>query len=417
MPRKENEADRAASHYLTLEQSLAPRTRAAHLTLIILCSLLLISLGLALWLLPHESFSPEENRTLATLPDVSFDALIDGSLTRELGDFFADQFPLRSTFVATKAGVELALLKQENNGVLAGRDGYLIPRPTLTDAAYTALTQNISAIHRFSEAMAVRGIPFDVAVVPRSIDVNVTKLPTLSPAEDAAVAWERLQSECDARGISVLPLTEPLRTAAESGEQVWFRTDHHWTARGAYEAYLALAATLGYEPYPLSDFTEQTVSRAFFGTTYASAGMRWTLADTLSLMRYEGDEDFVTEIVEGGQIVRSIEGLYDMDALATHDKYSVFLGGTNTHIRIRSTEESDRPTLFIIKDSYAQSLSPYLARHFDVILLDPRTFKTAGGTLSALLTDYAPDRVLLLYGIDTLCDSASLRVLTLGLDQ
>ena len=352
---------------------------------------------------------------LATLPDVSFDALISGSLTSDLSDFCADQFPLRSVFVTYKAGAELALGKQENNGVLLGQDGYLIKRPDLTDATGTVLAQNVSALHRFGQALTSRGIPFDVAIVPRSVDVNTTKIPSLYPEESAFVVWSHLQTECNAQGVSVLTLTEPLRSSAEAGEQVWFRTDHHWTARGAYEAYVALADTLGYEPYPLSDFTEETISRAFFGTTYASAGMRWTEADTLSLFRYEGDENFVTEIIEGGQVVRSIKGLYDQDALATHDKYSVFLGGTNTHIRVRSTQGEDRPVLFLIKDSYAQSLSPFLARHFDLILLDPRTFKTAGGTVDALLSDYAPDRVLVLYGIDTLCDSASLRVLTLGL--
>ena len=417
MPRKEHEADLSASYHLALETRLASRSRYAHLTLILLSSLLIVSLGLGLCFLPHEEFSPEENRMLATLPQPSFDALIDGSLTRELSDFCADQFPLRSIFIATKAGTELALLKQENNGVLLGRDGYLIKRSHITDATYTALSSNADAIRRFGDALVTEGIPFDVAIVPRSVDINVSKLPALYPEEDAAAVWERLQAECAAQGVTYLSLTEPLRACAEAGEQVWFRTDHHWTARGAYEAYLALADTLGYEPYPLSDFTEETVSQAFFGTTYASAGMRWTEADTLSLMRYEGDEDVVTEIVEGGQTVRSIEGLYDTEALATHDQYSVFLGGTSTHIRIRSTVETERPVLLIVKDSYAQSLSPFLARHFDLVLLDPRTFKTANGTVSALLSDYAPDRVLLLYGIDTLCDSASLRVLTLGLGQ
>ncbi|MBO5898543.1 MAG: hypothetical protein J6R04_05995 [Clostridia bacterium] len=417
MPRKENEADRAAAHYRSLEARLTCRTRPAHLSLIILSALLLVSLGLGLCFLPHEEFSPEENRMLATLPEPSLDALIDGSLTRGLSDFCADQFPLRATFVAAKAGAELALFKQENNGVLYGQDGYLIKRANISEATYTALAQNVTAIRRFSNALTECGIPFDVAVVPRSVDVNAAKLPPLYPKSDATAVWERLQEECTAQGVTYQSLTEPLRASAEAGESVWFKTDHHWTPRGAYEAYLALADTLGYVPYPLSDFTEETVSQAFFGTTYASAGMRWTPAETLSLLRYEGDGDFVTEIIEGGKAVRSIEGLYDRDALATHDKYSVFLGGTNTHIRIRSTTATERPTLFLIKDSYAQSLSPFLARHFDLILLDPRTFKTASGTVSALITEYAPDRVLLLYGIDTLCDSSSLRILMLGLGQ
>lgn len=416
MPKKENEADRFASHYLALEASLAPRSRKVNIILILLCSLILLSLGVGLCVLPKKDFSPEENRTLATLPELSLDALIDGTLTRGLSDFCADQFPLRSTFVACKAGAELVLGKQENNGVMLGQNGYLIKRPALTDATGETLAKNVTAIDRFGQAMAQAGIPFDVAVVPRSVDVNVEQLPVLYPTQDAAIAWDLLHGECQAKGISLVTLTEPLRASALKGEAVWFRTDHHWTARGAYEAYVALSDTLGYKPYPLSDFTEETVSRSFFGTTYARAGMRWIMGDELSLMRYDGDEDFVTEIVENGQLSRSMVGLYDMDALATHDKYSVFLGGTNTHIRIRATAQSGRPRLLLLKDSYAQSLAPYLARHFDLMLLDPRTVKTASDTVLTMLNDYAPDRVLLLYGIDTLCDSASLRVLTLGLN-
>ena len=415
MPKKLHEADREASHYLSLEQTLTPRTRTSQLILILLCFLLLLALGLGLCLSPHEEFSPEENRMLATLPTFSLDALLDGSLTRELGDFCADQFPLRAAFISVKATTELALGKQQNNDVLRGQDDYLIKRSDITNATDASLSQNAAAIRRFAQAMEAQNIPFTVAVVPRSVDVNETKLPRLYPEEDAALLWSQWQTQCNAQSVSALSLTAPLRAAADTGEQVWFRTDHHWTARGAYEAYVALADALDYTPAPLSDFAEQIVSRDFYGTTYASAGMRRTPADTLSLMRYEGDEQYLTEIIEGGEVVRTLAGLYDTDALETHDKYSVFLGGTNTHVRVRSTVELDRPTLFLIKDSYAQSLAPYLARHFDLVLLDPRTFKTAGGTVSALIADVSPDCVLLLYGIDTLCDSASLRILTLGL--
>lgn len=415
MTHKQHEADIRAEQYLNIERSLATHTHRAQAVLLFLCALLLVGFGLALCLAPHRDFSPEENRTLTTAPTFSVSALVDGTLTRSLSDFCADQFPFRSQFVGVKAGVELLLGKQENDGVLYGTDDYLISRLEYTAQHRRSLEQNLVAVDRFEEAVTEHGILFTFAVVPRSIDVNVTKLPPLYDTANADAVWSWLTESCKKNQTAVTLLTEPLRQAADEEAAVWFRTDHHWTTQGAYYAYTALAEQLGYEPYPLSDFTPQTVCNDFFGTTYAASGMHWMQGETLTLMRFDNDERFITEIIENGKVTRSFTGLYDMSAVETHDKYNVFLGGTNAHIRVSDPSETDRPTLVLLKDSFSQSLAPYLARHYDLVLLDPRTHKAASGSILDLALSYNPDRMLLLYGIDTLCQSPSLNVLSFGL--
>lgn len=44
-----------------------------------------------------------------------------------------------------------------------------------------------------------------------------------------------------------------------SGDYVYFRTDHHWTARGAYLAAESMLTSEGYQTVPLKDYSEKTI--------------------------------------------------------------------------------------------------------------------------------------------------------------
>ena len=114
-------------------------------------------------------------------------------------------------------------------------------------------------------------------------------------------------------------------------------------------------------------------------------------------------------------MTRHLDGLYDLSALDTHDKYSVFLGGTNTHIRVSAPQAPEAKTLLVIKDSFSQSLAPFLARHFHLILIDPRTYSTQNEAILSLAEREEAVAVLLLYGVDTLLEGHSLRVLEYGI--
>ncbi|MBQ7338626.1 MAG: hypothetical protein IJW40_09280 [Clostridia bacterium] len=395
------------------------RKRIPNFILPVLCGAFLLIFALALLVTPQKEYSADENRNLATAPALTADALLDGSYTRGLGDYFADQFPLRSSFVRLKTICEQLLFKGENNGVIFGKDGYLIPRPEYTDAQYEVLRRNLGAMASFAELLtdsaATEDIPLYLTPVPRSVDVNRAYLPALYDTAAADAAWEVYHDRTNALSLTSIDLYAPLLDAADNGSQVWFKTDHHWTSEGAYLAYVALGDVLGYTPHDRADFTLETVSEDFLGTTYSSAGLTAQGSDTITLWRYDDDRDYRTEIWEDGKVVRVLQGFYDTEALAGKDQYSVFLGGTHAHIRVEPPTAQELPTLLLIKDSYAQSLAPFLARHYRLILIDPRSYRETGAqpSVSTLIANEQPDAVLLLCGIDTLCGDMDLRTLLL----
>jgi len=170
----------------------------------------------------------------------------------------------------------------------------------------------------------------------------------------------------------------------------------------------------GMEPYPMEHFTRETVSDAFYGTTWSKAGMKWIGPDSMEFFRWEGDDTMVTEIVDNGT---TMDGMYDLSYLEVKDKYSAFIGGNNGRVRIHPADGSPlaktkRETMVLIKDSFGHSLAPFLAAHFDLEIIDLRYYRTS---LFDLVTEIKPERVLVMYNMDSVTNSNSLQMLNLGI--
>ena len=108
------------------------------------------------WVLPDSDFSAQENRVLATAPEVSVENFFSGKLTEEVSEYMADQFPFRDFFVGMKAFSETVQLKGQNNGVIFGRDGYLTARADYPNEEY--LKTNLDAAAAFQQAAEEQGI-------------------------------------------------------------------------------------------------------------------------------------------------------------------------------------------------------------------------------------------------------------------
>lgn len=399
-------ADSEAAQNRAIIDRYARSLRLPDLFLAVLPALFLIIFGLFIYLLPQKDFSPKENKQLQTFPPFSLSALFDGTFTADIGDFYADQFPGRTAFIALRGATELSLLKQENNGVLVGSQGYLIKRLECTEAGRQTIRSNLDAIETFAARLSAEDIPFLFSVAPRAIDVLTDHLPLAYDSSRAARDW----ADITASPTHPLLFTDTLRAMAANGEEVWYHTDHHYTTYGAYVAYRALLPALcGTAPAPLSAFDVQLATDTFTGTTAAGAGLPYVRPDSIYFYRYPGDDDFVTEILDTG---KSFSGFYDWEKLTTHDAYSAFLGGNNGHVRVTKKEgngTADRPTLLLIKDSFAHALAPFLAQHYDLEIIDLRYYV---GSTMALARE--ADAVLLFVGLDSLASAETFRLLNFG---
>lgn len=383
-----------------------------HLILIFGFFIFLGSTFVLFWLTPDRTFSKEENRALQTLPTFSFERLCSGAYTGRWGDYVSDQTPGRSLWVGLHGTCEQFRTGGESNGVLAADDeGHIqlavrrfkVGRAADTDLLSTAhVTAQLSAVNDLSKALSDKGISLCVCLPPRTLDVTVSDFEGY-PVDGVNTLTDCIQSTLSGN-VNFVPLLPHLRALHEQGVPVYYRTDHHWTMRGAYEAYTTLFPHLGFEGevLPVSDFTVTSVP-GFFGTTGSRAGLFGVEPDTLELWRRADDDRFAVQD-ENGQLL--MNGFFDTSYLSKKDKYSVFLGGNRRLIMVTDTEATEiRPRLLVVKDSFANSLVPFLARHADLVVAN----LSAGMTdVSALCEEYECDRVLLVWNRENLLTSDAL---------
>lgn len=347
--------------------------------------------------MPDETFSPVENKELQTMPAFSFDALFNGNYTRSVERYCSDQFPFRENWISLKARLELLQGKMENNGVFPCGDKLL--EPVSPDVA-GELDSRIGAIRTFVDNIDV---PVTLALIPTSAELYADQLPegveNLVQEDAAAYADSELE-------IPVIDLKTALYPHRE--EYVFYRTDHHWTSLGAFYAYGALAEPLGYIPRPLEKMTPKTVSEEFFGTAYSSSGFFW-------IRRGDSIETFVDAPDEVGVLryesaVGESGALYEPEMLSTKDKYRFFLGGNCPRVVI-DTGNDGLPSLLLVRDSYADSLVPFLLAHYSRIhLIDLRYFRQS---VSAYIAEQQIDSVLLLYSVPDFCTYSNINLLSL----
>ena len=321
--------------------------------------------GLLAWhaLLPDRDRSDVENRTLAQFPDFSWETLKNGKFTKGVEDYFADQFPLRDQWTGLKARTEQVLGKREFNGVYLCGAALISKVEPPTDGLEE---KNLSYVARLAQRTEV---PVYLGLIPSAAEVRRDQLP------EGAESWDQadfIGKAAELEGVETVDFLTALNDHA--GEYIFYRTDHHWTSLGAYYGYAALMEALGRgeETAEQESFGPLIVPRSdvFQGTLYSQSGIHWLPPDQIEF--WVPDEGFEVTSWRNGTPEYSM--LYDLAKLQTKDKYSAFLGGNQPLCVIKNPEGTGK--LLIIRDSYADSMAPFLALHFEEVhLLDPRYYR------------------------------------------
>jgi len=344
---------------------------------IALLAILFVSDGLD----PHRLFSDYEKRVLASLPKWDLDALINGSLTLDLESAINDQFIGRDLWIQLKAKLESSLGKVENNGILLGKQDVLFEkRLTLNPQAL----DNIRYLKEFLEM--VSDLKVTTVLVPNKEAINPENLPTGFPMLDQLDLLKEW-----GKSIPLLDLSAELK--AHSSEPLYYKTDHHWTLKGAYVAYETLMKTWGYEVKSYESFLPYEIE-GFLGTYYNRSRFDSINAESIGII----DPEIISYETDG----KSYSSLIDLEALKGNDLYGAFLYGNHGygHIVVRNVVSPRR--LLVIKDSYANSLIPMMTSAFDVIdVIDLRQYN---GSLQSLLKQQSYDQILLLQSFNQFSD-------------
>ena len=160
------------------------------------------------------------------------------------------------------------------------------------------------------------------------------------------------------------------------GEFIYFRTDHHWTARGAYYAYVAFCEAKGITPYPL-EAHEEIPFEGFLGTLYKDSGNDPELLPAETVLAYKPVSEGVTMTIHyaDGTTARwpIVTDVTNYSAIA---KYNTFAGADNPLTVFENPNVTDGSVLIIIKESFGNAMMAFLADHYSKIYeIDYRYYK------------------------------------------
>ncbi|MEG2017460.1 MAG: DHHW family protein [Clostridium sp.] len=342
-----------------------------------------------------EKFSDLENRYLSKKPQVS----VEGVVSREYGDkvesYISDQFPGRNIFVAMKGGMDSLSGKKDRNGVFIGKDGQLLQ--DFQERNEEETSAKISAINSFAESYSDLNISF--MLVPTATKILEKELPKNAPVDDEKEYIDNFKGQLK-ENIKFIDTYEALKNS--TSEKLYFRTDHHWTSRGAYEGYKELCKTLELEAKSEEGFDIKPVTERFYGSLSSQIASEQGEPDTIEVyFPKEGGETVVTYVEDQ----KKSPSLYESSKLKEKDKYQVFTGGNHPRINIRSMGDTERK-LLLIKDSYANAMVPFLIFNYgEIEVVDLRYFTE---DLDKVMESKGITDVLFLYNVNTFNEDDSI---------
>ena len=336
--------------------------------------------------LSHQrTYSPVEKRELQTRPEISITKVLDGRFQKKYESYLRDQFPGRDHWVSFQTDMELFMGKNEIHNVYIGKNHYLLEHYTEKEFDPQQISKNLQALEKFV-GKAKQNADVHVMMVPTKSWVLREKLPAFAPHYKEQKFYDALQQKLEKE--DVLISVESVLDAHKE-EEIYYRTDHHWTTLGAWYAYEQYTKAVGGDLQRAQGKKKfRCISKDFYGTTYAKINYA-RQADKIEI--YE-PADKLRVVYNMGE--KKTKTLYDVSFLKTADQYSVFTGGNPAVLEITGGIKNGK-TLLLIKDSFANSILPFLAEDYEkLVVVDLRQLNVSG---DRLLEMFSPTDILILY--------------------
>lgn len=339
---------------------------------------LVLAVGLAFAALPKQDFSERERRYLAQPPVFSWQG---GVFSNAFEGYVQDHLPLRDSLLELDANRRLYV------GLNLMDDIWLTADQSLVEAAIqpneVRILANVERLRAFCEH---EGLTFRLLIVPSAGAVQGEGLPLAYP--DAGLIARIGEALADGTLINVLP------AFATAKEPLYYRTDPHWNARGAYLAYAQAAASLGFEPLSAESFIKGE-SPGFYGSSYGRSGFFSLPPDKLQYWSADLPLQLSFSDKPG-----SFDSLFFQEHLEGGDQYPFFLDGNHGLSRMERLSPTSGQRLLVCKDSFGNSLIPLLLPHYaGITAVDLRSHREP---LSELVEAEKPDCLLAVYSLNSL---------------
>jgi hypothetical protein len=276
----------------------------------------------------------------------------------------------------------------------------------IDDAAYeyynfdqTAADSYIKLVNKAASKLDGKARVFNM-VVPTSMDICVpesVRSGINTSSQEKALNYLHSSMASNVHKVDVF---NTLLKHSVAGDYLYFRTDHHWTALGAYYAYEQFCTDAGQTPAALDQFEEvkyDNFKGSFYRDTKSSA--LGNHPDTVHA--YIPPSTNTISITDDKNSTWDWDVVTDVSSWNSSSKYNAFIGGDNPISHIENPNKQDGSSVLLIKESFGNCFAPFLVENYQhVYILDYRYFPDIDSrSLSEVVNDLKIKDVLFLNNI------------------
>lgn len=392
----------------------------AHIVKISLSLLVIIAFSImGLLFFARPTVSESEKRRLTEFPSFTLESFMSGDYFSQISLWYSDTYPTREAMINANLAFKSLYGTSDGDVIISSptgsggvQDGGAVNRfgniyiQSSTHTAYEIFqnTQSkndryIGAVNSAAQALG-SGVNVYNMVVPlhytyRLTDEQISSIGASDCIETISYIYSGLDSNVTAVDVHGV-LSEHM------DEYIYFRTDHHWTARGAYYAYVAFCQKKGISPMPLSSY-EKLEFGGFLGTYYEQSGNSEILKshpDTVEAFVPKGTNTITVTTRDGKQENYSIVNRNtDTYYAAAGSKYNCFIAGDFPLAQIHNPNINDGSSIVVVKESYGNAFVPFLVDSYEYVYVVDYRYYT--GSLAGLVKERGIDDVLFLNYVST----------------
>jgi hypothetical protein len=362
---------------------------------------------------PDNSYSASEKRTLSRLPAFKADSLLNRAFFEDMNQYANDQLVLRDEMVKMyqrqqNSKVFNAMLfenllrpassSNSENGTIVN-DSRIVSRLVLINKKWifpvpskTVNTKRIDAsTAKLNEAVKLaeeQGTETYFVFNPSRTKALMHLYPAYLRTDSYGKSKQYFLSKLDS-AVNVVDIGNKFDTFKKAElEGMYLETDHHWNARGAFIAYQEMIEQISDrsplfsdEPMTLDDIHISQLTEGGFEGSYNNQinnVINPKKADRTII--YEPRTPFSFshfEVInkDGSQTIKSFHDFYGYKRGRSTYTYGSIYGGDRQKIVYENPQANNDLKVLLLKDSFMNPLTPYLAQHFNKLtVLDNRYY-------------------------------------------
>jgi hypothetical protein len=355
---------------------------------------LIITLGMSSYfILKPKRISIEEKRKLARLPELTWDSYVTGKWADSIDRYINDHFPNRLKMVEYATSVRYArgvhfknqekifVFEKPRKRIRNTKDEAKDTVPKFLDDFEETYSQSMlilnGSVYPLNGGSPKMGRPFAKMVneYAERFKGKTRVFSAVAPLSSAFIPAEKYRHYNGQNRRTLEAIRDNLSSDAyfcdvftelnnHSSEKLFFSTDHHWTARGAYYGYVAFCKAAGIDPVPLDKMQKKTKYN-FLGTLYERTRDK-SVREHADTFTYYVPNVSSTAIRYGEYGYIGSKSNTFCHGCSGGNSYSTFVCGDNPLMKITTSNKNGKKAV-VIKNSMGNAFSVYLISHYEEV--------------------------------------------------